>query len=104
MKYPLIPVKNHATDRRSPDTRTSCYTVFVRNVTITLDEETARWARIEAARQDTSVSRWVGELLEERRRNTIDYERAQRSYLQRAGVTLRRPDTPLPSRDELHER
>ena len=50
------------------------------------------------------VSRWVGELLEERRRNTIDYERAQRSYFQRAGVALKQPDTRLPSRDELHER
>ena len=29
----------------------------MRNVTITLDEETARWARVEAAMRGTSVSR-----------------------------------------------
>lgn len=76
----------------------------MRNVTITLDEETAQWARIEAARHDTSVSRWVGQLLEERRRNTLDYERAQRSYLQRNAAALKQPGTALPSRDELHQR
>lgn len=48
----------------------SCYTIFVsnrlRNVTVTLEEEVAQWARIEAARKDTSVSRLLGELLKER--------------------------------------
>lgn len=38
----------------------------LRNVTVTLDEEVARWARIEAARRDTSVSRLLGELLKEK--------------------------------------
>lgn len=54
-------------------TRTSCYTVFMspnsnrlRNVTVTLEEEVARWARIEAARRDTSMSRLLGEILKER--------------------------------------
>ena len=53
-------------------TLNSCYTNFVsstrrlRNVTVTLEEEVAQWARIEAARQDTSVSRLLGALLRER--------------------------------------
>ncbi len=76
----------------------------MRNVTITLDEETARWARIEAARHDTSVSRWVGQLLEERRRDSLDYERAQHAYLQRRGAALKQPGARRPSRDELHQR
>ena len=38
----------------------------LRNITITVDEDVARWARIEAAREDTSVSRLVGEMLRER--------------------------------------
>jgi hypothetical protein len=37
----------------------------LRNVTVTLEEDVAQWARIEAARQDTSVSRLLGELLKE---------------------------------------
>ena len=38
----------------------------LRNVTVTLEEDVAQWARIEAARHDTSVSRLLGALLEER--------------------------------------
>ena len=37
----------------------------LRNVTVTLEEDVAQWARIEAARQDTSVSRLLGALLKE---------------------------------------
>lgn len=37
----------------------------LRNVTVTLEEDVARWARIEAARRDTSVSRLLGALLKE---------------------------------------
>lgn len=35
-------------------------------MTVTLEEDVARWARIEAARRDTSVSRLLGTLLKER--------------------------------------
>jgi predicted nucleic acid-binding protein len=38
----------------------------LRIITITVDEDVARWARIEAAKEDTSVSRLVGEMLRER--------------------------------------
>jgi len=38
----------------------------LRNVTVTLEEDVAQWARIEAARRDTSVSRLLGQLLKER--------------------------------------
>lgn len=34
----------------------------MKNVTITLDDEVARWARIRAAEQNTSVSRLVGDM------------------------------------------
>jgi hypothetical protein len=38
----------------------------LRNITITVDEDVARWARIEAAKEDSNVSRLVGEMLRER--------------------------------------
>jgi hypothetical protein len=38
----------------------------LRNVTVTLEEDVAQWARVEAARQDTSVSRLLAALLKER--------------------------------------
>jgi plasmid stability protein len=37
----------------------------VRNVTVILDDEVAGWARVWAARHNTSVSRMLGDLLAE---------------------------------------
>jgi hypothetical protein len=74
-----------------------------RNVTITLDEETARWARVEAARRDTSVSRLVGEMLRERMLHAREYESAMLGYLSRTPRPLKRTGG-YPSREELHER
>ncbi|HZQ76233.1 MAG TPA: hypothetical protein VFE55_02810 [Acidimicrobiia bacterium] len=75
-----------------------------RNVTITLDEDTARWARLEAARRDTSVSRLVGELLREHMRSEERYEAAMHAYLARGATKLRHRRSPYPGRDELHDR
>jgi hypothetical protein len=75
-----------------------------RNVTITLDDETARWARVEAARQDTSVSRFVGALLRERMEAQQEYGEARDRYLARPAAVLSDPRCAYPSRDELHAR
>lgn len=76
----------------------------MRNVTITLDEETARWARIEAARRDTSLSRFLAELLQERMRRDERYTRAMQGYLARRRSPLRVVGERLPDRDEIHDR
>jgi hypothetical protein len=55
----------------------------LRNVTVTLEEDVARWARIEAARQDTSVSRLLGALLKEHMATQNGYEKAMRRALVR---------------------
>jgi hypothetical protein len=76
----------------------------LRNVTVTLDEETARWARIEAAERDTSVSRLIGEMLAEERERSEGYAVARDRYFSQAPRIHRQPGQALPSRDELHER
>ena len=73
----------------------------MRNVTITLDEETARWVRVEAAIRDTSVSRLVGEMLREHMKSVATYERARRSYAGRQATVLRAADGGYPIRDEI---
>lgn len=73
-------------------------------MTITLDEETARWARVEAARQDTSVSHLVGALLRERMLGSDEYEEARRRYFSQEPGVHRRKGQRYPSRDELHDR
>jgi len=76
----------------------------MKNVTITLDEKTAAWARVYAARNNTSVSRMVGEMLQQRMRETHRYEEAMRRFLEKAPVKLNRSSKPYPKREDLHAR
>jgi archaellum component FlaG (FlaF/FlaG flagellin family) len=48
------------------NTGTESLMARLRNITISVDEDVARRARIEAAKEDTSESRLVGEMLRER--------------------------------------
>ena len=73
----------------------------MKNVTVTLDDETARWARIEAARRDVSVSSFLRDLLKERMTTQEGYADAMKRYLERPASNL---GGPLASRDELHDR
>jgi plasmid stability protein len=76
----------------------------MRNVTITLDEKVVKWARIEAARHDTSVSRLVGEMLAEKMQSEDTRSAALRRFLERPAYHLRRPSERLPRREELYDR
>lgn len=76
----------------------------MKNVTITLDEEVARWARIRAAERDTSVSRLVGEMLREKMVDEQTYQTAMREYLSRPPRKLKRPRTKYPRREDLYGR
>lgn len=76
----------------------------LKNVTITLNEDVARWARIRAAERETSVSRLVGELLREKMLAEQGYEVAMRDYLARPVRKLRRMMARYPRRADLHER
>jgi hypothetical protein len=76
----------------------------MKNVTITLDETTLRWARQHAVRQNVSLSRFVAELLDARMRESRAYDRAMQRYLDRPAVNLRAGDESYPTREELHDR
>ncbi|HJV69588.1 CopG family transcriptional regulator [Ideonella sp.] len=54
----------------------------MKNVTVTMEDSVAEWARLEAARRNTSVSRLVGEMLAEKMRHDDAYERAMREALE----------------------
>ena len=76
----------------------------MKNITITLDERTATWARARAARLEMSLSRYVGELLERTMHESREYERAMREYFAKRPVKLKKRGSRYPTRDELHER
>lgn len=75
----------------------------MRNVTITLDDKVARWARVRAAELNTSVSRLVGQMLADAMRHERTYENARRSYSSRGAEPLS-AGKRYPRREELHDR
>ncbi len=90
-----------------------CYTGFVsftlkpvpmKNVTITLDEATAVWARIHAAKHNMSVSRLVGEMLRQRMGELREYDQAMRRFLAKPPIRFKRTAKGYPTRDDLHDR
>lgn len=76
----------------------------MKNVTITLDEETAAWARVHAAQNDMSVSRMIGDMLRRRMREVHEYDEAMRRFLAKRPVKLGRPGQRFPTRAEAHDR
>lgn len=76
----------------------------MKNVTITLEEEVARWARVWAAKHDTSVSRMLGETLKEKMQKEGNYARSQACFFSRPAQPLKQPNQAYPKRDELYER
>ncbi len=75
----------------------------MKNVTITLEEDVAGWARVWAAKQGSSLSRLVGLLLRERMLEEEGYKAAMAEFLSAEPVELKRSGN-YPSRDELHDR
>lgn len=74
----------------------------MKNVTITMEENVAEWARMEAARRNTSVSRLVGELVAEKMRHDDAYERAMHEALQFRSLGV--STGPYLTRDEIYDR
>jgi hypothetical protein len=80
----------------------------MKNVTITLDEKVAHWARVEAAKAGKSLSRWIGERLEidmarpENRKPTAKEMATLRSFLEGPGFPGIAAN--LPKRDDLYDR
>jgi hypothetical protein len=76
----------------------------MKNVTITVHEEVARWARIEAAKRETSVSRLVGEMLAEKMKAETAYEASMDLFLAIQPTALSKPGESYPRRNELYDR
>jgi hypothetical protein len=76
----------------------------MKNVTITLDEKTAAWARIYAAERGKSVSRLLGEILQQHMREVRDYNEAMRRFQSIKPFDFEWIDGRRPTREELHDR
>jgi hypothetical protein len=76
----------------------------MKNVTVTLDDQTAEWARAHAAERGMSLSRYIGEVLRQQLPRAQAYERAMNQWLSRQPYLLREPDEKLPTRAEIYDR
>jgi hypothetical protein len=76
----------------------------MKNVTITLDQETAAWTRVHAAQRNLSVSRFVGEVLREHMHESREYDAAMKRFLSRGPFKLTGPPQRYPKREELYDR
>ncbi|MBB3933140.1 hypothetical protein GGR25_004204 [Kaistia hirudinis] len=73
----------------------------MKNVTITLDEKVAQWARVEAAKAGKSLSRWLGERLENDMRHAAYSLTDLESFLSGPGYPGIAAN--MPRRDDLYD-
>ena len=79
------------------------YCVKVKNITVTLDDDTYRRARVKAAEMDTSVSALVKQFLSELAAGESEFERLKKKeQALRERIAAFRGADRLP-RDEVHE-
>lgn len=79
---------------------------MTRNITIRINEDLAKQARVLAARRDTSISAMVAEILEKLVARESTFQSARKKELQRMkkGYTLGTRGMSSWSREDLHER
>jgi hypothetical protein len=76
----------------------------MKNITVTLDTETAAWVRVKAAEKNMSVSRFLGDLLQQEMKQRVSYQRAMERFFSKPPFNIRDSDEPLPKREDLYDR
>jgi hypothetical protein len=76
----------------------------MKNVTITMDDVLVRKARVAAAHEGKSLSKFVAETVERRLRGTPAQKEAIERFLAGPLMDLTDEDGNAPSRDEIYER
>lgn len=76
----------------------------MKNVTITLPDELAQKAKVFAAGQNTSVSRYVGKLLSERLEQEQGYRDTMNQWCSVNPTKLNEDGASYPTREDIHER
>jgi len=76
----------------------------MRRITIKLDEVTAEWVRARAAQLNTSVSRFIADLLVQQKRAARRYESAWQWFRERELRPLAQTGEAYPRREDLYDR
>jgi hypothetical protein len=75
----------------------------MKNITIKLENDVAHWSKVWAAQHNTSVSRILGDLLKQMKKEKTGYTKAMQQFLDVKAQPLKTTNR-YPSRDDLHER
>ncbi len=75
----------------------------MKNVTVSMEDAALEWVRVKAARANASVSRYLGQLVEEARVRDGAYDRAMRAALKFEPMSMP-ADTRFLSRAEANAR
>jgi hypothetical protein len=75
----------------------------MKNVTITLGEDVAAWARVEAAKASKSLSRYINDRLAQEMRESAEGERGKTAQREALEEFLSGPGWPGISKDMCHE-
>ena len=76
----------------------------MKNVTVSLEDEVAQWVRVWAAKQNTSISQVLSNLLRNRMREENGYQAAMQQFLARTPKALQPKAERYPSPESLYER
>jgi len=76
----------------------------MKNITVTLDQKTAAWARVYAAHRKQSLSRFLSELLHCKMRESREYDDAMVRFMAVKPTRLSSPGAKYPKREELYDR
>ncbi len=74
----------------------------MKNVTITLEDDVAKWARVLAAENNTSVSKLLGNVLKKEMTQEEGYKLAMQQYLSTPPAPLKESADSYPDRDSLY--
>mgnify|MGYP000064085824 CR=1 FL=1 len=75
----------------------------MKNITIKLENEVAHWSKVWAAEHNTSVSRILGDLLKQMKKEKTGYAKAMEQFLDVEAKPLK-SSKRYPLRDDLYER
>jgi len=76
----------------------------MKNLTVSLPDETYQHLRMAAAQQNKSMSRFIGELLERRIGRPISKAEAMRRFLDGPPLDLTDENGNAPTRDQIYDR
>ena len=77
---------------------------MLKNVTITLREQTALWARRQAADANMSLAEYVGSILDEQMRRADSYQEAKRAVLNMKDFDFGGDSSKRAGREEIQAR